>query len=51
MEVNIVKEGSGPNVPRGATVKVHYTGRLTNGKIFDSSVSRGDPFEFRLGAK
>ena len=34
----------------GNTVKVHYTGKLTNGQVFDSSVSRGQPLEFQVGA-
>ena len=40
---------NGPTCPQGATVKVHYTGKLTNGKVFDSSVSRGEPLEFTVG--
>ena len=42
-------EGTGPIVPKGAMVKVHYTGKLTDGQIFDSSVSRGQPLEFKVG--
>lgn len=42
--------GTGPEAVRGRTVRVHYTGWLANGKKFDSSVDRGRPFEFRLGA-
>ena len=34
---------------RGQTVKVHYTGWLENGTKFDSSVDRGQPFDFPLG--
>lgn len=44
-----VKQGTGPTAEKGQTVKVHYTGWLTNGKKFDSSVG-GQPFEFKLGA-
>ncbi len=44
-----IKEGTGPVAKSGQTVSVHYTGWLTNGKKFDSSVDRGKPFEFQLG--
>ena len=42
-----VSEGSCP--APGTKVKVHYTGKLTNGTVFDSSVSRGQPLEFVVG--
>lgn len=41
--------GTGETATAGKTVSVHYTGWLTNGKKFDSSVDRGQPFSFRLG--
>ena len=41
--------GTGDIATSGQTVSVHYTGWLTNGKKFDSSVDRGQPFSFRLG--
>jgi peptidylprolyl isomerase len=41
--------GKGPTPKEGDTVFVHYTGWLTNGKKFDSSVDRGQPFYFVLG--
>jgi len=44
-----IKVGTGRMADRGNTVKVHYTGWLTNGKKFDSSVG-GQPFQFRIGA-
>ncbi len=45
-----VKVGTGATAVAGKTVKVHYTGWLTNGKKFDSSVDRKEPFDFKLGA-
>ena len=44
-----IKEGLGTPAKAGDHVKVHYTGWLTNGKKFDSSVDRGEPFTFNLG--
>ncbi len=45
----VVKEGNGPQAYPGANVKVHYTGYLLDGKIFDSSVLREEPLEFKVG--
>jgi FKBP-type peptidyl-prolyl cis-trans isomerase FkpA len=42
--------GTGAEAQAGKTVIVHYTGWLTDGKKFDSSVDRGEPFSFALGA-
>src|SRR5438874_7540213 len=45
-----IKLGTGALAIPGKKVKVDYTGWLTNGKKFDSSVGTGHPFEFTLGA-
>jgi FKBP-type peptidyl-prolyl cis-trans isomerase len=45
-----IKVGTGAVAQSGQHVKVDYTGWLTNGKKFDSSVGTGHPFEFMLGA-
>lgn len=46
----ITKRGDGAPVKAGQNVTVHYTGLLTNGALFDSSVTRNDPFSFTVGA-
>ena len=45
-----LKEGSGTSAANGKRIKVRYTGWLSNGKKFDSSLDRSQPFEFTLGA-
>uniref|UniRef100_A0A3P9PFG8 peptidylprolyl isomerase n=1 Tax=Poecilia reticulata TaxID=8081 RepID=A0A3P9PFG8_POERE len=51
VDVETIRPGDGRTFPKkGSTVAVHYVGTLTNGKKFDSSRDRGEPFTFKLGA-
>ncbi len=50
LKIEELKAGTGAEAKAGQTVTVHYTGWLTDGKKFDSSLDRGDPFKFQLGA-
>jgi FKBP-type peptidyl-prolyl cis-trans isomerase len=44
-----IRIGNGELAKEGSHVRVHYTGWLTNGKKFDSSVDAGQPFDFTIG--
>jgi peptidyl-prolyl cis-trans isomerase A (cyclophilin A) len=44
-----VEAGTGAQAVAGKTVAVHYTGKFQDGKVFDSSIERGEPIEFQLG--
>jgi len=50
LKYEVLRQGNGPEAKAGQTVAVHYTGWLTDGTKFDSSVDRGQPFDFQLGA-
>ena len=46
LQYQILRDGSGEKPGPHDTVKVHYEGKLPNGKVFDSSIARGEPIEF-----
>ena len=49
LQIEDIVVGTGASPTVGQTVVVHYTGWLTDGTKFDSSVDRGQPFEFQIG--
>jgi FKBP-type peptidyl-prolyl cis-trans isomerase FklB len=49
LQYEIIREGNGPRPTFSDKVKVHYTGTLIDGTVFDSSVDRGEPAEFGVG--
>lgn len=50
LKYNITQQGKGKQAKPGDLVYVHYTGTLEDGKKFDSSLDRGEPLMFKLGA-
>lgn len=44
-----VEAGGGAQAEAGKTVSVHYTGKFQDGRVFDSSIPRGEPLAFKLG--
>ena len=49
LQYKVLTEGDGPKPTAENTVRVHYTGTLLDGTVFDSSVQRGEPAEFGVG--
>lgn len=48
VQYKVVRDGNGASPKLSNVVRVHYTGKLLNGEVFDSSVERGQPAEFQL---
>jgi FKBP-type peptidyl-prolyl cis-trans isomerase len=49
LHYQVITPGEGSKPVAGARLRVHYTGKLLDGTVFDSSVQRGEPFEFQVG--
>jgi len=49
LQYEILQKGNGKMPVKGGKVSVHYTGKLTNDTVFDSSIKRGQPISFKLG--
>lgn len=50
LKIEDIKKGTGEEVKEGNTVVVHYKGYFPDGKQFDSSIDRDQPFEVQIGA-
>lgn len=50
LKIKVLQEGTGAEAVAGKQVSVHYTGKLVDGTVFDSSIPRGQAFTFALGA-
>jgi FKBP-type peptidyl-prolyl cis-trans isomerase len=48
LQYKVIEEGSGATPTAEDKVRVHYTGKLLNDEVFDSSIQRGDPVEFQV---
>lgn len=49
LQIEDITLGAGPAAVAGQSVSVHYTGWLADGRKFDSSLDRNEPFDFPLG--
>lgn len=51
LKIETISNGTGNKAEVGMLVSVHYTGKLEDGTVFDSSIPRGQPFMFTLGQR